>query len=186
MHLVVGLGNPGEKYEKTRHNLGFRVIDELALRHQIKKFKSKCQSNIADIKVADHKVILAQPQTFMNNSGLAVRGLIDWFKVDINNLILIYDDVDLEVGQLRLREKGNAGGHNGVQSVIDSLGTNQFSRVRIGIGREELGVDVSDYVLKKIPSSERDSLDEAIIDAAEAVEAVLIDGLSAAMNKFNS
>jgi PTH1 family peptidyl-tRNA hydrolase len=186
MYLIVGLGNPGAEYENTRHNLGFRVIEELARRLGIKTLKSKCHSFIAETKISDHKIIIAQPQTFMNNSGPAVRGLLEWYKIDTANLILIYDDVDLEVGQLRLREKGNAGGHHGVESVINSVGTTHFPRVRIGIGRESLTADVTDYVLQKIPADQQEALEGAIISAAEAAESILQIGLPEAMNKFNS
>ena len=185
MYLVVGLGNPGPKYEQTRHNLGFKVIDDLVRRFDIPSLKSKCNSFIAETNYQGHKVILAQPQTFMNNSGLAVRGLLEWFKIKPASLVLIYDDVDLEVGQLRLREKGNAGGHHGVESVINSVGTTQFARIRLGIGRESVTGDVSDYVLARIPKDQEESLAEAVVLAADAVEAVMADGLTKAMNKFN-
>jgi PTH1 family peptidyl-tRNA hydrolase len=185
MYLIVGLGNPGPEYEKTRHNLGFKVIEELARRFAITSLKSKCHSFMGEAKIKDKKIILAQPQTFMNNSGPAVRGLLDWFKLKPQSLILIYDDVDLEVGQLRIREKGAAGGHHGVESVIASVGTTQIYRVRIGIGRENLTDDVTDYVLQTIPASQREALEEAVISAADAVENIISDGLSGAMNKFN-
>ena len=185
MFLVVGLGNPGPEYENTRHNLGFKVIDDLALRLGIKYFKSKHQSFIAESKLGNHKVILAQPQTYMNNSGPAVKGIFSWHKIDTKKLILIYDDVDLEAGQLRIREKGNAGGHHGVESVIASMGTTEFPRVRIGIGRENLTGDVADYVLHKIPSDQQEIFDNAIISAADAVEEIIKNGLTKAMNRFN-
>jgi PTH1 family peptidyl-tRNA hydrolase len=185
MYLIVGLGNPGPGYQETRHNLGFKVIEELARRLGITSLKSKCHSFIGEAKIKDKKIILAQPQTFMNNSGPAVRGLLDWFKLKPQSLVLIYDDVDLEVGQLRIREKGAAGGHHGVESVIASVGTTHFARVRIGIGRENLTDDVTDYVLQPIPSSHREALEEAVISAADAVESIVSDGLSGAMNKFN-
>jgi len=186
MYLIVGLGNPGPEYEQTRHNLGFKVIDDLVRRFDIPSLKSKCNSFIAEHNFEGHKIILAQPQTFMNNSGLAVRGLLEWFKIKPESLILIYDDVDLEVGQLRLREKGNAGGHHGVESVIDSVGTTQFARVRLGIGRESVTGDVSDYVLAKIPKDQAESLAETVISAVDAVESIITDGLTKAMNKFNA
>jgi PTH1 family peptidyl-tRNA hydrolase len=185
MYLVIGLGNPGPEYENTRHNLGFKVVDELAARLGIKTLKEKHHSFIGEAKIGDHKVILAQPQTFMNDSGPAVRGLLQWYKLDIKDLIVIYDDVDLEVGQLRIREKGNAGGHHGVESVIASLGATEFARVRIGIGRESMTGDVSDYVLQRIPPAQREALDAAIISAAEAVEEIIKNGLAKAMNQFN-
>lgn len=173
MFLIVGLGNPGPEYENTRHNLGFEVIEELAGRLSITSLKSKCHSFIAEAKIGNHKIIIAQPQTFMNNSGPAVRGLLEWFKINLRNLILVYDDVDLEVGQVRLREKGSSAGHHGVESVMASLGTGSFVRVRIGIGRESLTGDVTEYVLQKIPPSQREVLDGAIIAAADAVEAIV-------------
>lgn len=173
MFLVVGLGNPGPEYENTRHNLGFKVIEELARRLGISSLKSKCHSFVAETKIGDHKVILAQPQTFMNDSGLAVRGLMEWFKIDLNKLILIYDDVDLEVGEIRVREKGSSAGHHGVESVMASLGTSEFRRVRIGVGRENLTGDVTEYVLQKIPPGQREALDQAIISAADAVEVII-------------
>lgn len=186
MFLIVGLGNPGSEYVATRHNLGFKVVDELAGRLGIKSFKNKCQAEIAESSLAGHKVILVRPQTFINNSGLSVRSLLEWYKINPAKLIVIYDDVDLEVGQLRLREKGNAGGHHGVESIISNIGTTEFARVRIGIGRENLTGDVADYVLAKIPSGQQEILAEAINKAAEAVEAIVTTGLPAAMNKFNS
>ncbi|MFH1541640.1 MAG: aminoacyl-tRNA hydrolase [bacterium] len=185
MYLIVGLGNPGAEYENTRHNLGFKVIDELAARFQLTAFKKKLNSEIAEIKINNHKVILAKPQTFMNNSGVAVRALMSWYKFKPENLIVIYDDVDLEVGQLRVRDKGNAGGHHGIESVIQHLGTTQFGRVRIGIGREGYG-DVADYVLQAIPHSQSEILAEAVTKAAEAVESSILHGLVRTMNSFNS
>jgi len=186
MFLVVGLGNPGPEYEDTRHNLGFKVIEELARRHGIPSFKSKFHSFLGEVSINQRKIILAQPQTFMNNSGLAVRGMLEWYKLLPGHLILIYDDVDLEVGQLRIRDHGNAGGHHGVESVMNSLGATEFMRVRIGISRESLSGDVSDYVLQKIPPSQRESLDQSILTAADAVESIIHDGLVVAMNKFNA
>lgn len=156
MFLVVGLGNPGPEYEDTRHNLGARVVAELASRLHITTLKEKHYSFVGEGKIVDHKIILAQPQTFMNNSGSAVRGLLQWYKLDHKALILIYDDVDLEVGQIRIRDMGTAGGHHGVESVIASIGATEFARVRIGIGREDLAADVTDYVLKRIPRAARD------------------------------
>jgi PTH1 family peptidyl-tRNA hydrolase len=185
MFLIVGLGNPGPEYEDTRHNLGFRVIDELARRLRLKTLREKHHSFIGEGKIDDHKAILVQPQTFMNDSGPAVRGLLQWYKLDHKGLIIIYDDVDLEVGQIRVRDKGAAGGHHGMESVIASIGTAEFARVRIGIGRESLTADVTDYVLQRIPPAQREALDTAIVTAADAVETIVTSGLTGAMNKFN-
>ncbi|MFH1387389.1 MAG: aminoacyl-tRNA hydrolase [bacterium] len=173
MYLIVGLGNPGKEYEETRHNLGFKVAAELALRLGIAPLKNKHRSLISEGKIGDHKVIIAQPQTFMNNSGQAVQEILSWHKIPPSKLIVIYDDVDLEVGMVRVRDKGSAGGHHGIESIISSIGTTEFNRVRIGIGRESLSGDVSDYVLAKIPPSQREALAEAVIKAAEAVEGIV-------------
>ncbi len=186
MYLIVGLGNPGEEYENTRHNLGFRVVNELAARLGLASLKSKHQSFIGEGVIAGHKIVLAEPQTFMNNSGAAVRGLLSWYKIDPKKLIVIYDDVDLEVGQIRVREQGSAGGHHGLESIIASVGSPEFARVRVGIGRESLSGDVAGYVLQNIPPAQRATLETAIINAAEAVQAIITDGLPAAMNKFNA
>ncbi len=168
MYLILGLGNPGKEYENTRHNIGFRVIDALADRLKITSLKlmHKCQAFVGEAEYAGHKVILAQPNTFMNNSGAAAAQLLHWYKIPIDHLIVIYDDVDLPVGALRLREKGSAGGHHGIESLISHLHTTEFVRIRVGIGRE--GLEVTEYVLNKIPPSERELLDSAIEGAAEA------------------
>ncbi len=185
MYLIVGLGNPGPEYAETRHNLGFKAVDELARRLSLSTFKTKCQSEIAETNFSQKKLILTKPQTFMNNSGPAVRSLIDWYKIEPSRLIVIYDDVDLEVGRLRLREKGNAGGHHGLESVIQSLGTTEFARVRIGIGRDNVTGDVSNYVLARIPADQQEILAGAVNTAAEAVTRIVTDGLPAAMNQYN-
>ena len=185
MYLIIGLGNPGSEYENTRHNLGFRVINELASRLGLKSLKSKHQSFIGEGVIAGHKVLLAEPQTFMNNSGAAVRELLSWYKIDVKKLIVIYDDVDLEVGQIRVREKGSAGGHHGIESLIAHAGTTEFARVRIGISRPSLTGDVADYVLQNIPPAQREPLEAAIVTAADAAVSIITDGLAAAMNKFN-
>lgn len=183
MFLIVGLGNPGEKYQNTRHNLGFKVIDDLAARLKITKFKNRCNSFVAESRIQDHKVILAEPQTFMNNSGEAVTQLISWYKFNLDHLILIYDDVDLEVGQIRVRQGGSAGGHHGVESVLNHVKTGRFIRIRIGIGREER--EVTEYVLQNIPKSQSEQLAIAISGAADAVLEIVQNGIDAAMNKFN-
>lgn len=185
MFLVVGLGNPGPEYAETRHNLGFKVGDELAARLGATAFKTKHQSLITEVQLAGHKVLIAKPQTFMNNSGAAVRGIMAWHKLDLKDLVVVYDDVDLEVGEIRVREQGSAGGHHGLESIIASLGSAEFARVRLGISRESLTGDVSDYVLQKVPPAQRETLAAAVNTAADAIEAIISGGLAAAMNKFN-
>ena len=174
MYLILGLGNPGKEYENTRHNIGFRVIDALADRLKITSLKlmHKCQAFVGEAEYAGHKVILAQPNTFMNNSGAAAAQLLQWHKIPIDHLIVIYDDVDLPVGALRLREKGSAGGHHGIESLISHLHTTEFVRIRVGIGRPCLpagreGAEVTEYVLSRIPPAERELLDGSIENAAE-------------------
>ncbi|PIS28707.1 aminoacyl-tRNA hydrolase [Candidatus Saganbacteria bacterium CG08_land_8_20_14_0_20_45_16] len=185
MYLIVGLGNPGEEYAKTRHNLGFQVIDQLAARWEIGQFKTKFSSLIAETRVARHKVIFAKPQTFMNNSGQAVQALLAWYKLGPEKLIVIYDDVDLVLAQLRLRESGSSGGHRGVQSIIEAIGSPLFPRVRLGIGKNQPSQETADYVLAKIPPAEAKVLAEAVLTATEAVELAVRDGFKSAMNKFN-
>jgi PTH1 family peptidyl-tRNA hydrolase len=160
-------------------------VDELAARLGVKSFKDKHQSLLAEVQVGGTKVILLKPQTFMNNSGLAVQAAAAWHKITPDRLIVIYDDVDLEIGQIRVREKGSAGGHHGMESLIAALGTTDFARVRIGIGRESLTGDVSDYVLQRIPPDQREALQLAVFTAAEAAEAIVAAGLPAAMNRWN-
>jgi PTH1 family peptidyl-tRNA hydrolase len=185
MFLIVGLGNPGKEYEETRHNLGFKVIAELSRRFSLSNFKDKHQSLVGEVQLAGHKIILAQPQTYMNNSGLAVSAIMAWHKIAPSQLILIYDDADLEVGTIRIREKGSAGGHHGIESIIDCIGTTEFARVRIGLGREDLTSDITNFVLQKIPSHQRELFSESVITAAEAVEEIVRCGIATAMNKFN-
>ena len=185
MYLIVGLGNPGREYEETRHNLGFKVIDELGRRLGLTNFKTKHQALVGETQLNDRKIILAQPQTFMNNSGQAVSAIMSWHKIAPSQLILIYDDADLEAGRIRIREKGSAGGHHGIESVIASVGTTEFARVRIGLGREDLTSDITHFVLQRIPPQQRELFNESFITAAEAVEEIVLNGVAAAMNKFN-
>lgn len=187
MYLVVGLGNPGEEHENTRHNLGFRVVEEVAQRLALPelKFKRKCNALVGECKVDDHKVIIAEPQTFMNLSGDAVASLSQWYKIPPDHLIVVHDDVDLEPGQIRVKCGGGAGGHHGIESIMARAGTPDFIRVRLGIGMEGLVGDVSGYVLEQIPSSQGPLINEAITLAADAVLSIVAEGLSAAMNKFN-
>ncbi|MFH1710611.1 MAG: aminoacyl-tRNA hydrolase [bacterium] len=188
MYLVVGLGNPEKEYEFTRHNIGFRVIDRLSKDLNTTVSKNQCRALIGQGAIGSHKIILAKPQTFMNLSGDSVLELVKWYKIEKDRLIIIYDDLDLDIGKLRIRPKGNSGGHKGVESIIDRLGTTEFVRIRIGIGRPDkiiLKENGSDYVLSNIPKKEQEAIDQAILSAAEAVTKVIGNSVEAAMNEHN-
>jgi len=183
MKAVVGLGNPGDEYKGTRHNVGFEVVDELARRWNVrlKKWKS-----IADVAVInDRGVVLAAPKTFMNASGQAVGAVMAFYKIEPADVLVIVDEVQLPLGKLRLRLAGSAGGHNGLKSVIEHVGSD-FPRLRIGVDRGHPDGDLSDRVLSKFPANERDAVDRAITRAADAVEVFVSDGVHAAMNRFNA
>ena len=186
MYIIVGLGNPTAQYEGTRHNVGFDVIDTLAEKYHIaldmKKHRAYCGKGV----IAGQKVILAKPLTYMNLSGEALRGLTDYYKIDPETeLIVVYDDISLTPGQIRVRKKGSAGGHNGIKNIISQLGTQNFIRVRVGIGEKPPKWDLADYVLAPFQKEERQAVDEGIRRAAEAVCVILEQGADAAMNLFN-
>ncbi len=185
MHIIVGLGNPTDKYQATRHNIGWdaitRISDDYGIPLDFKKHKAICGKG----HIAGEKVVLAQPVTYMNLSGESVRELMDFYKVSPEEVIIIYDDVSLEVGQLRLRTKGSAGGHNGIKSIISHLGTNEFPRIKIGVGDKPKGWDLADYVLSRFVPEEQVTVRDALKDASDAVKAILTDGIDAAMNQYN-
>ena len=186
MYIIVGLGNPKTEYKNTRHNVGFDVIDVLADKNRItmdiKKHRAVCGKGM----IAGEKVILAQPQTFMNLSGLSVIELVHYYKIDpANELIVIYDDVDLSPGQIRIRKQGSAGGHNGMKSIIGGLNTQEFVRIRVGVGDKPKQYDLADYVLGHFTEDERKVMDLAIIKATEAIEVILEQSVDQAMNLFN-
>ena len=185
MYIIAGLGNPTREYEKTRHNVGFDTIDVLADRLNTsvdeKKFKGLYGKGI----IAGEKVILLKPQTFMNLSGESVREAADFYKVDPEHIIVIYDDISLDVGQLRIRKKGSAGGHNGIKNIISHLGTQVFPRIRIGVGEKPKGWDLADYVLGRFAKDEEPVIREALDNAAEACGIIVDDEIRTAMNKFN-
>lgn len=185
MKLIVGLGNPGEKYAATRHNVGFWVIDHLAERWQIPVKQSKWKGLTGSGRVMGERVVLLKPMTYMNLSGESVRPAWDWLKCDIEDLAVICDDLDLPLGQLRLRKKGSSGGHRGLQSLIAHLGTHEFKRIRIGIGRPEKQMPVTDYVLSPFTREEQPLIEEAVEKAAEAVHHWVVSTFDEAMNRFN-
>ncbi len=193
MFLLVGLGNPGIKYAHTRHNAGFLVVDELASRCSTRLKEAKFESCYARTILAGTSLILAKPLTFMNRSGLAVAGLLRYYKIDLENLLIIYDDLDLPPGKIRLRPAGGSGGHRGMSSIIYHLGSDQFPRLRLGIGRggefesaEGREGQVISYVLSPFRPDEAGIMQEAVQTAADAAEAFLGKGIGEAMNRFNA
>lgn len=186
MYIIVGLGNPGKEYQNTRHNIGFDVIDEIAERNNIAMGEKKHKAIIGKGFVAGQRVMLVKPQTFMNLSGESVRDAIDFYKVDEKTeLIVISDDISLDVGQIRIRKKGSAGGHNGLKNIILHLGHDEFQRVKMGVGEKPKGYDLADYVLGHFSKEEREIMDESAGRAAKAIEVMLTEGADAAMNLYN-
>lgn len=186
MYLIVGLGNPGKQYEKTRHNMGFDTIDELIDKHNVPGQGVRHKAMYGKGIIGGEKVILAKPLTYMNLSGESVRELVNYYKIDPETeMIVIYDDIDLEPGQLRIRKKGSAGGHNGIKNIIAQLGTQNFYRVKVGVGAKPKGWDLADYVLGRFGKEERQYIDDALVRAANAVEMILTEGIDAAMNEYN-
>ncbi|MBE6050088.1 MAG: aminoacyl-tRNA hydrolase [Clostridium sp.] len=184
MFLIVGLGNPGKEYENTRHNIGFDAIDVIADKYNIEVSKSKFKGVYGDGFIGGEKVILLKPTTYMNLSGESIREVLDFYKLTEEDILVIYDDISLEVGRLRIREKGSAGGHNGIKSIIAHLGTDVFSRIKIGVGQPK--GDLVNHVLGKFPNEDRVCLNEVLKVVALASEVVIKEDTKEAMNKFNS
>ena len=184
-YLIVGLGNPGREYAKTRHNIGFRCLDAIAAAHGLAFAKRQSKAVVADGLIVAHRVLLVKPQTYMNLSGEAVRGLLDFYKIPLENLLAVSDDLDLPVGTLRIREKGGAGGQKGLKSLIEHLGTRDFARMRIGIGRPPGRMDPRDYVLQDFDSGDTILVIETLDRAVRAAETWLRDGLAIAMTRHN-
>lgn len=186
MYIIAGLGNPGSKYEKTRHNMGFDVIDELIEEYDIPQAGVKFNAMYGRGVIAGEKVILLKPLSYMNLSGAPIRAMCDYFKADPEHeLIVIYDDINLQPGQLRIRKKGSAGGHNGMKDIIQKLGTQNFLRIKVGVGAKPAGWDLADYVLSRFSKSERREIDEAVEKAAKAAAFIIKEGPDAAMNQYN-
>lgn len=186
MFIIAGLGNHDRQYEGTRHNAGFDVIDRIAEKYNIAVDTKRHRAYIGKGIIEGQKVILAKPQTYMNLSGESIRSLVDYYKVDEENeLLVIYDDISLDVGQLRIRAKGSAGGHNGIKNIIAHLGTQIFPRIKVGVGEKPKGYDLADYVLGHFSKSEREMMDEGYDNAVRAAELILSGQLNEAMNEFN-
>lgn len=184
MKIVVGLGNPGQEYSATRHNIGFMAIDKLAERWAVTGWRERYQAQVAEYR-GEETVLLVKPQTFMNLSGRAIVPLAAFYKVAYEDIIVIYDDLDLPVGRLRLRLKGGSGGHRGIESLLYESGKDDFARIRIGIGRPPQGWETANYVLGRFSAEEAPVISQALGQVVDAVECIVKEGFSKAMNKFN-
>jgi len=188
LKIVIGLGNPGEEYCFTRHNIGFRVIEELARQEKLIFKVAKSQySLIASGLVKQEKIILVKPQTYMNLSGRAVSRIVNYYRIELENLLIVYDDLYLNLGQLRIRKKGSAGGHNGMESIIQALGSEGIPRIRVGIGRPSLAINLNyrDYVLSNFTAEEEKQVEKVIGQAVEAIRRIFQDGFEKAMREYN-
>ena len=185
MKIVVGLGNPGRKYERTRHNAGFLAVDELARGLRFDLSQEKYHAIIGKGRVGDEDVLLAKPQTFMNGSGRSVAAALRYTSAAVGDLIVVHDELDLPLGAVRVKTGGGHGGHNGLRSIIEHLGSADFIRIRIGVGRPPAGLDAAGYVLTPFLPAEKQAAEDAVVQAAEAVRTVLLEGLTRAMNAFN-
>ena len=186
MYLIAGLGNPGTKYSGTRHNMGFDVVDLLIERHKIPQSGVKFNAMYGKGTINGHKVIVMKPLSYMNLSGGPIQQMAAFFKIDpASRLIVIHDDIDLDPGVLRIRKQGSAGGHNGMKDIIQKLGSEQFCRVRVGVGAKPKDWDLADHVLSRFTPADRTLVDEALEAAADAVEKIVTEGADAAMNTFN-
>ena len=186
MYIIVGLGNPTQEYKNTRHNIGFDIIDAIAEKYDISVLEKKHKALIGKGYIDGQKVILAKPLTYMNLSGESVRELVDYYKIDEKEeLIVIYDDISLDVGQLRIRKKGSAGGHNGIKNIIAHLGHDIFMRIKVGVGEKPKGYDLADYVLGHFTWAERKIMDESAEKATDAIKMMMFEDADAAMNVYN-
>ena len=185
MYLIAGLGNPTREYEKTRHNVGFETIDILADKAGTTVTEKTHKALYGKGYIGGQKVILAKPQTYMNLSGESIREIADFYKIEPENIIILCDDINLSEGQLRIRLKGSAGGHNGLKNIISHLGTQEFPRIRIGVGEKPRGMDLADYVLGRFPKEQQAVMEEAYRDAADAACMMIEEGADAAMNHYN-
>lgn len=185
MYLIVGLGNPEKDYSNTRHNMGFNVVNQLARQYNIEINKNKFHGLYGNGMIEKEKVILLKPQTFMNLSGKSIREIIEYYKIEMEQLIVIYDDIDIEAGEIKIRKAGGAGTHNGMKSVVQELNSQAFKRIRVGIGKPERKEDLMQYVIGAIPEQEKERLDEGVHFAKEAIIEIIKNGIDTAMNKFN-
>lgn len=185
MYLIVGLGNPESDYDRTRHNMGFHVINELAKEYGIDIARKKFNSEYEKTMIEGQKVLLVKPQTFMNASGESVIDFVNFYKIELDKVIVIYDDIDIEPGKIRIRKSGSPGTHNGMKSVVHFLNSEDFPRIRVGIGKPEENEDIIEYVIGSVPEEEKKTLEEGVIKAKNAVVELLKNGIDVAMNQFN-
>lgn len=185
LFIIIGLGNPGRQYENTHHNVGFDTVDILSGKFGIKIAKLKHKALIGDGLIQGKRVLLVKPQTYMNLSGESVREVVEWYNIPLKNIIIIYDDVDLPLGRIRIRPKGSSGTHNGMKSIIYQLQSDEFPRIRIGIGKPPENWDMADYVLSRFDAEERKIIDQSISKAAEAAVEIINSGIEKAMNMYN-
>ena len=185
MYIIVGLGNPGKQYENTRHNVGFNVIDILAEEYGISVTKMKHKALIGEGRVGTEKVVLVKPVTYMNLSGESLAEIYNFYKVETSNIVVIYDDIDLDVGKIRIRKKGSGGTHNGMRSIVKCLGTTDFPRVRIGVSKPEPGRDLANFVLSRFSKEEEVDLKDGFDKAVKAIDCIIREDIDLSMNTFN-
>lgn len=185
-YIVVGLGNPGLQYENTRHNAGFSALDKLSEKYGFTFNKHKFESLIAEFKIGDKRILAVKPQTYMNNSGSAVSKIVAFYKIPLFDMVVLFDDISLDIGNIRIRRKGSAGGHNGIKDIIESLGSEDIPRIKIGVDKNpHPDYDLKDFVLSKIPREKSADFDKALEDAANAFEEIVKNGIDSAMNKYS-
>ena len=184
--LIVGLGNPGLQYEKTRHNAGFLVMDKLCEKYRFSLSKHKFEAVIGEFNIGDKRILAAKPQTYMNNSGNAVSKIVSFYKIPLEKVIIIFDDISLDIGNIRIRRKGSAGGHNGIKDIIECCGSEEIPRIKIGVDKKPTPeYDLKDFVLSKIPKEKYGDFEKSLENSVGAVEEMIKNGIDSAMNKYS-
>ncbi len=185
VYYLSDFGNPGKEYEKTRHNVGFKAIDKIAENLKISMSKNKFDAIIGEGVCGTEKVILVKPQTYMNLSGTSIKQIVDFYKLDLNNLIVIYDDIDIPLGKIKIKPSGSSGTHNGMRNIVAMLSSEEFTRIRIGTDKPKFNMNLADYVLMNMTKEEEQALEPAIVNASKAVERIINTNVQSAMNEFN-
>ena len=186
LFLIAGLGNPGKKYENTRHNAGFLVLDKIAEEKKLTYNKKKFNAQTASCSICNSKILLTKPLSYMNLSGDVIRDIVLYYKININNIIIVHDDLDIEFGKIKIKKKGGDGGHKGIKSIISALNNNDFIRIRIGIGPYERDGDITHYVLGNFNNFEKENISRIVNTACETIYTILLKGLNESMNNFNN